>query len=331
VAAPIVPGVALAVLFGEQGSEPFVASSFWPALATTLAVYFALPREERVLRAAALLYALATIASYVLDTPMGGNVTRLGAIAAGPLLACTLWPRHARLLALLAIPLLYWQWSAPIRDWHRGSNDPSVDKAYYADVRSYFKSAAEESPIRIEVPFTANHWEARWLGSAVPLARGWERQLDLKYNDVFYEGKLTAARYRAWLDEAGVSFVALPDAALDGSAKAEAALIRGGLGYLHEVYDNPHWRVFVVDDAAPLATGGRLTQLGTDDFTIAMPSAGTAHVRVRFTPYWQVSSGRGCVRRDGDWTAVTTKRPGILRVSIGFSPQRIWDHGPRCR
>ena len=41
--AALAPGVALAVLFPEGGTEPFVASAFWPALAATVAVALALP------------------------------------------------------------------------------------------------------------------------------------------------------------------------------------------------------------------------------------------------------------------------------------------------
>ena len=72
---------------------------------------------------------------------------------------------------------------------------------------------------RVEVPFTHNHWEAAHLASAVPLARGWERQLDEKANALFYDGRpLTPARYQRWLRDAGVRWVALPDAPLDYSA-----------------------------------------------------------------------------------------------------------------
>ena len=46
---------------------------------------------------------------------------------------------------------------------------------------------------------------------------------DRKLNAVFYQGRLTPARYERWLRETGVSWVALPDVELDPSAHAEAA------------------------------------------------------------------------------------------------------------
>jgi hypothetical protein len=333
--AAVVPALAIAVAFPEGGVHPFVGSSFWPSLIGLGLILVALPREERVLRAGVILYALATIASFVLDTPMGGNVTRLGAIIAGPILACLLWTRSPRLLIALAIPLLYWQWSAPVRDWVRGSGDPSVHAAYYDGVLGFLERDPDAAArtFRVEVPFTANHWESRWVGNRLPLARGWERQLDTKVNGVFYEGVLTAARYRRWLVDNGVRYVALPDVRLDGSARVEARLIRAGQPYLQPVFAGEHWRVFRVRGAAPLASGaGVLTKLTTDAFQLRATRAGRVLVRVRWTPYWKVAGGDGgCVSRaPGDWTQVQVKRPGTVRVGISFTPLRVKATGPRC-
>ena len=63
----------------------------------------------------------------------------------------------------------------------------------------------------------------------VPLARGWERQVDRQRNALFYDDRpITAARYRRWLDDNAVRFVALADAPIDYSAAREAALVRDG-------------------------------------------------------------------------------------------------------
>ena len=67
---------------------------------------------------------------------------------------------------------------------------------------------------------TVNHWEAADLAKVVPLARGWERQLDQKANPIFYDGEpLTASSYHDWLRENAVRWVALPNAPLDYSAR----------------------------------------------------------------------------------------------------------------
>jgi hypothetical protein len=325
-AAPI---VALSVAFPEGGIEPFVASSFWPALAGLGAVLAALPRGERELRVGVVLYALGTIASFVLDTPLGGNVTRLGTLFGGPVLACLLWRRSPALLAVLAVPLLYWQWNAPVRDWTRASDDPSIHASYYEGLLGFL--ATRDRPLRVEIPFTANHWEANHVARRFPLARGWERQLDVRDNAVFYRGRLTPGRYRAWLRANAVAYVALPDARLDHSAEAEARLIRAGLPYLRAVWSDAHWRVFAVRAPAPLATGATATALGTDSLDLRAGSAGSAVARVRFTPYWKIVEGAGCVSRAaGGWTRLRLTRPGSVRLATRFAPGRIASSGPRC-
>ena len=91
--------------------------------------------------------------------------------------------------------------------------------------------------------------------------------------------------------------MALPDAPLDDSAKAEAALIRAGQPYLHETWHGEHWRLYSVDGATPL--GAHLE--GPDGF-----STRGGLVRVRWTPYWALLSGHGCVAKGpGSWTLVT--------------------------
>ena len=52
-----------------------------------------------------------------------------------------------------------------------------------------------------EIPSTVNHREGRDVAPRIPLARGWERRLDRRFGALFYDGRLNAATYRAWLDE----------------------------------------------------------------------------------------------------------------------------------
>ena len=48
-----------------------------------------------------------------------------------------------------------------------------------------------------------------------------------------------------------------------------------------------------------------LTSLGHDSFALRAASAGAFLVRVRFTRYWTVTGGNGCVgRTPGGWTSV---------------------------
>ena len=331
-AAALVPAAFLSLAFPEGGPEPFAASSFWPALVTIVLVLVALPFEERELRVGCGLYGLATIAAYVISSPMGGNVVRLGAMFGGPLLACLLWRRRPITLALLALPLLYWQWNAPVRDQVRVHDDPSIAASYYRPLLDYLDAHRSGGPFRIEIPFTANHWEAARVAPRYPLARGWERQLDKKYNALFYATRLDPVRYRGWLDENAVRYVAVPDARLDLSAQQEGELVTSGaLPWLHEVWRSAHWRVFAVAGARPLADGATATRLGDDSVDLVAPRPGDVRLRVRYTPYWALERGSGCVRQTaGGWTAIRVRRAGTLRLVTRFALGRIVERGPRC-
>ncbi|HEV7496323.1 hypothetical protein [Baekduia sp.] len=337
-AATLAPALLLSVLFPEGGSFPFVASAFWPTLAGTLLVIAVLWRSAAPgLRIGLGLYAVLLVISAALSTPMGGNAVRLGALFAGPLAALTLWPDRRRALFLLLLPLLYWQWSSPVDDVVRASGDASVHASYYDGMLAFLHGRqAAEGPFRIEIPFTDNHWESARVAPTVPLARGWERQLDRKVNPLFYDGRrLTGQRYLNWLHANAVRYVALADAPIDYSAAAEAKRVRNGdVPGLREVFHDAHWRVFAVPNPTPLATGARVVALGHDSVDLDVPRAGRVHLKVRFTPYWKITRGAGCVMPDGAVdtasTAIDARRPGRIRLSTRFSLRRIRATSARC-
>jgi hypothetical protein len=325
--------IALRIVFPEGGSEPFVASSFQPAILIAIAVFFAIPREERLLRAGVAVYAVALGAAFLIPTPMGGNATRMGALLLGPLLACTLWRRDHLVLALLAPLLVYWQWSPVVRDLERVSAEPSANADYYQPLRDFLAEVTHSGPTRIEVVPTVNHWDAAIVPRQVSIARGWERQLDRKLNGLFYKDRLSGAEYRHWLDDLAVGYVAMPDSDLDYAGESEAALIRRGLPYLKPVYRSAHWQVYRVRDATPLASGpARLIELSPAGFALQVQRSGSVIVRVRYTPYFALTGGAGCVQEGPmGFTLVRASTPGPLRVEASFKPGRILDRGPACR
>lgn len=336
-AAAMAPVLALAVAFPEGGTEPFGFTSLWPVLLfAPLALALVLPRGERTLRIGVALYLLGCLAAFALDTPVGSNVVRLGALAAGPVAALVLWPRRTLLLAVLAPFLLWWQWSAAVSDVRTASGDPSVHAAYYAPLLAELERLGGPDPGaagRLEIAFTRLHWEARWVAPAVPLARGWERQLDERDNALFYAPAttLTPARYRAWLRQMAVRWVAVPDVRLDSSARAEAALIARGLPFLRLAWRDAHWRLYAVASPAPLADPpARVLRAGTDSLALAVPQPATVRLRVRWTPYWTVTRGDACVAPDGDWTRLRVRRSGTIALGIRFSPGRIGARSARC-
>ncbi len=232
----------------------------------------------------------------------------------------------------VAAGLLVWQWWAPVRETLKGF-DPSAQAAYFSPLVSFIDTRAEGA-VRVEVPFTRLHWESVHVARRIPLARGWVTQLDRKYNALFREGdgKLTPARYRAWLDREGVRYVALPDVALDPSGRDEARLIRAGQPFLRPVFRDRHWRIFEVVGTPGLADGvGTVTHLAPQSFRLRVGRPGFTLVRVRFTPYWRISAGRGCVlRAPGGWTLVYALSTGTIRVEAAFDARRLLRQDARC-
>ena len=167
----------------------------------------------------------------------------------------------------------------------------------------------------------------------IPIARGWERQLDRKLNPLFYEdGALSAEEYRRWLDDLAVGFVAVPDAPLDYAAESESALIAGGVPYLKPAFQSADWTVYRVVDPTPLASGAaELAKLTPEGMVLKASAPGTALVRVRWTPYWTITAGRGCVEESpSGFTRVSMDRPGRLDLEVRFAPWRVLSDGPVC-
>jgi hypothetical protein len=348
-AAALLPIALLEAAFPEGGTQPFVGSAFYPALAGVLIIGALIPARERALRAGTWLYAAVLIAAFLIPSAVGGNADRLGALVAGPLAACVLagvlrqQEHGARLrrtaLVVLAPFLAYWQVNAAVADFAAGIDDPAEHASYYAPLERELSTLGvglDGRPARLEVVATRNHAEARFLAAHVLIARGWERQLDRDRNALFYDSSaLTPARYRNWLARTAVSFVALPDAELDYSARTEAALVRErpAAAGLREIWRSRHWRLFAVLHPTPLAQPpASLQRVTHDSLQLLAPRPGTYLLRVRFTPYWELARGHGCVAEaPGGYTYARVPAAGRLLIIIGFDPARVVDHGPRCR
>jgi hypothetical protein len=326
----------------------------------------------RTLRVGAVVYLLACLLCLVVHTPMGSNIERYGVLLTGPLLLCALAGRGGRLrgrrgrrrssapraglspfmqgsrsarrsafrsmraarapvVGVALCVIVVWVAWGPVRETAAVAGSEATQASYYAPLQRYL-FAHGAGLERVEVPLTRSHWEAALLAPSFSLARGWEKQLEERYDAVLLTPGLTASSYRAWLDEQAVAYVALPDAPLDPSSAQEGRLIRRGLEYLRPVFAGGHWRVYAVRDATPLLTGpGRLTALGSDTFALDARAAGTLLVRIHYTRYDTVVSGHGCVASaPGGWTYVRAGAPGPIAVAARFSLGRALGLGGSC-
>jgi hypothetical protein len=342
----------LGVFFPGTGPFPFPWTGLVPTELLCLTAITPLVRTTPAVRLGALLYAAASLFSFLVPNPLGGNAPRLAASIGVPLLACFLTapgpalarlssPRLLRWLArgreillptrwryaavLTVVPFAVWQWAPWDGVIKSPATAPFTQASFYQPIIAELARVAPE-PVRVEIPPTLDHWEAAFVAPHVSLARGWERQLDIADNQLFYSvGALTPASYSAWLVAEGVSYVALPAAPLDYAAKTEGALLQSGLvPHLSLVWSSPQWELWKVTDSPGLVTGpGMLTSLEPDHLTLQASAPGLLTVRVRYTKFWAVTGGQACVGPSTlgtgtgqyQWTAVTVLAPGPIQLS----------------
>jgi hypothetical protein len=337
--AAFVPPLFLAWAFPEGGWAPFPFTAFLPIPAFALACLIVLPREQRALRWGAVLYGLGATVALLIETPMGGNAVRLGALFGGPVLLCALWGRPI-MRKLWAVPFLaigfaalaFWQWSPAVRDVIKYLEDPAAKSDYFEPLRAFLTTLPDQR--RVEIPFTRSHWEGAEVAMDVPLARGWLRQLDTGLHPIFYKGEISRLTYASWLADNAVRYVALPSAKPDKSSYRERALIEQGLPYLRLRWKSRDWRVYEVLLPAPIVIPQGdanivLEQMQSDELLIDVKTPGEAIVKVRWTPYWYASNG-ACVEPNGDWTRVIADEEGFVRLSTRFAPERLFSRGRRC-
>jgi hypothetical protein len=336
-------------LFPEGGYEPYPATSFAATAIVVCVFLWVLPRGERnrVPRVGAVVYLLACLLCVVVRTPMGSNIERYGVLLAGPLLLCGLAEERTRARARFAhgrsayakpigvgmavcVAMVWTVWG-PVRETKAVAGSPATRASYYAPIERYLVAHGAGLE-RVEVPLTRSHWEAAMLAPSVSLARGWEKQLEERYDSALLGSGLTAGGYSEWLRREAVAYVALPDIPLDPSSAREGALIRGGLPYLKQVWANGHWRVYAVNGATPLLEGrGRLTALGSDTFAVYADAPGRLLVRVHYTRYDTVLAGRGCVASaPRGWTYVHVRARGPIAIGARFSLSRALGVSGEC-
>ena len=312
-------GVALAAVAGGGGTFPLSVVTLIPVvLLVALGLYLA-PPSYRALRRGLVLYGGVAVVLAFVPTPVGGNIARLGALVGGPIAVAVLPRIRKRIwLALVVLPLVAWPAAPAVGAIAHNSQDPSRHSAYFSGLVSYL--SAQRLPYgRVEIPMTRDHWEAAYVASVYPLARGWERQIDRRYNAVFYApGPLAAEMYQGWLHDNAVRYIALPDVALDRAGTAEAMLIRSGsLADLRPVWQDAHWQVWALGHPTPFASGaGAMSALGVDTFTLRVRRPGTTLVRLHYSRMWRSQDPGVCISTSPDgWTQVTSGHAGDITVA----------------
>lgn len=317
-----VPMVAAAIVFPGDGAMPYPVADWLWEMVVAAGIGLLAVRRYRPVAVGAGIFMLAATVSELVPSALGGNVGRLEDMVALPLTAALAWSRLPLLLPFAAVPLTLSQWSPAWGAFTSAPSQPSTHQAFYAPLDRVLRADASTGPAgRVEVVPTQYHWESVYVAPVMPLARGWERQLDEADNPIFYRpGPIDGPAYRAWLLDDGVRFVALPSAPLDTAGKVEAAVVSSGrVPGLKLVWRSPRWRLYQVTGSPGIVSGpAQLVRAADTAMVLDASHAGPVTVRVRWSPDWYVPGGEACVARDGPWLSVEVARPGPVTLDLSL-------------
>lgn len=255
--APVAVVALSAWLFPFSGTQPMSVATLSLPFIFSVLVFVLVPRDWKTVRTAAAVYGVGTLLTYFIDSQIGSNITRMAMLFAGVVFLAALpytAPRSRRWYALIIAftGLNFWIGFKSVDDIVRTAPTASWARELAPLVNELQQVGAERG--RVEVVPASSHREASALAPYVNLARGWNRQADMKRNPLFYDDTLDSANYRQWLDRWAVHYVVLPTGTPDSNgAVQEAQLVDGGLPYLKPVWSDANWRLFEVDGPVPLA------------------------------------------------------------------------------
>lgn len=318
-AAAVAAGVPLLILLGrfsEGGWFPFRWQNLL-MIGVGVSVVLVCARHNSLVRSTALVYTVIVIVAFVVKSPLGGNVVRLGWIAAGPV-AVLFIPRHRR-LALVAVVIFAVVWNGVYLPFDRSLTTASARESFYRPVAAFI--GAQPGVHKVEVLPTDTRLESDVLAEFFPLARGWQTQIDRGRNGIFYSGDLTVQVYEEWLRNNAVSFVAVPKNHLHAEARDEASVITEMGDQLVDVFSDGDWSIYKVRDATPLATNGAtVTAVSAEQIHVSATRAGMSELRFRYTPLYEVATGDACVSTTDDgWIRLLVKSPGEITLRVRLS------------
>jgi hypothetical protein len=311
-------------LFPSSGSFPFSWQEL--AAASTFCLLGAgmtwnVPRA-RGLRWIFVVYLVACVTAFLVPSAIGENIARLR-YAAIPIAVLALSLRRWRPLpaCLVALALAAaWNVTPLVGSFVKGEGDPAAAAAYWAPAVSFLHANLTPS-YRVEAVDTADHWPAVYLpGAGIPIVRGWFRQNDFPQNRVLY-GRPGHASYLRWLRSFGVRYVVLPDAKLDYSSRAEAALLSSGRSGLRIVFRSPHTTVYEVPGAVPLVTGpgpAHVLAFTHEGLVVSLSRPGRYRIATSWSPYWQVT--QACLARGSDgMIRLVARNAGTVSLTFDVS------------
>ncbi|MCX4725960.1 MFS transporter [Streptomyces sp. NPDC090052] len=356
--APVAVVALSAWLFPFSGTQPMSVGTASLPLLYGVFVLFLVPKEWRTVRTGAAVYALGVVLTWLINSEIGSNISRLPMLFAGVVLLAALpytVPKSRKWYALVIafIGLNVWIGFKGVDDVVRTAPAASWTRELAPLVNQLQKRGADKG--RVEVVPAKSHREASALSPYVNLARGWNRQADMERNPIFYDDTLDSVNYKAWLARWAVRYVVLPTGAPDTGAGQEEKLVQDGLPYLKRLWGDDNWQLFAVDRPTPMADPpGTVERAEEGGLTVRVKQRGRVLIRIPYSPWLglvddkgksveppqetEASKGRGegepkafanthgCLAKtdkdaDGDeWTELLAPKAGVYRLA---SPYRL--------
>ncbi|MFI5554017.1 MFS transporter [Streptomyces sp. NPDC051738] len=285
-------------LFPFSGTQPMVIGSVLLPLLLSVVTFVIAPKEWRTVRLVSAVYGLAVILVWVVSSQIGSNITRLAMLFGGVALVAVLpftVPRsrqwYAGVLALVTFG--GWIGYKTVDDIIHAAPEAAWARELAPLVNELKEVGAEKG--RVEVVPARSHREAAALAPYVNLARGWNRQADMKRNPLFYDDTLNSANYHEWLKRWAVHYVVLPKDEPDPTgAMRERQLVQRGMPYLKQVWGDANWQLFKMIDPAPLAEPNAVVERAEQgEMTMRVSKPGRILIRIPYSPWLSVVDAEG--------------------------------------
>jgi hypothetical protein len=272
---------------------------------------------------------VAVACALVPGNPIGFNVGRFFFLFAFPLLVGIrrlVLPWVVSGFFILAVA--GGQMIPPASHYFRVAQEASTRAGFFTPALT-FAGQHYDPNFRFHVVALDTHWEAYYFpANNFPITRGWFRQADALHNGVLAKD-FTAANYETWLRTMGVKYVFLPHAPLDWSGPREADILSTSRDFVR-VWGNGEWTVYRLTHPSPIAValgGGadpRVLDLLHQAIYLRVPAAGDYLIKATYSPYWQITEGRGSLSQsaDGsDFLVLHARRAGFYGIQVRVTLQ----------
>ncbi|MGN6607167.1 MAG: hypothetical protein ACTHMS_09195 [Jatrophihabitans sp.] len=302
----------VAVLFGSPGPATFRLPSVLGIVGC--GVLLLLARPHRAVRMVVVATVVAAPVVMLVPNGLGSSLGRLAYIALPVAVAATASVSR-RFAVLLVAPAVVAGGLMTVHDV-RVATRPAAEPSYYDGLRAELLHVRDLPQYRLEVVQSRSFHTASYaLLDRAALATGWETQTLNRYDAVLTSARLDASRYRSWLDDNAVGYLAFDRRSPDRIDR-EYLLVAHGLGYLRPVWRDATWTLYRVSRPTPIvAAPARLLTATQSTLTFRSPCACTVHVRVRYSEYLDVDRGGTIAPAPDGWTVLSVPAPGTYELA----------------